>query len=437
MHKKGVIRKSLKYSFLDGTFFSVMFGFGDSYFTPYAVALKATNVQIGLLSSLPGLVSALLQIFAPACTERAGRRRIMNWGVFIQAALWLPILLVPYLFPSTAAGWLIVAVTLYLLSSGMAGPAWGSIMSQYLPAKKRGVYFSWRQKIHGSIALAATFAAAAILFLFPRESMTGFSIIFSVALVCRFFSWYYLSRMHEPRLVCRPEAAFTLWDFLARVRTSNFAKFVFFVGAMSFAVNLSAPFFSVYMLRELKFDYLSYVVVNSAATVATLLSLSAWGRHSDRHGCITVIRLTSVFLPLIPVLWLVSTSRLYLTAVQLFSGFAWAGFNLAVSNFIYDAVSEAKRVRCIAYFNLINGIGVFCGAALGGWLIGHLPPLTGSRILTIFVISGLLRLGAGALLLPRLREVKPVEQSSNLELFFSVLGVKPLIGIVQNALRIE
>jgi hypothetical protein len=39
--------------------------------------------------------------------------------------------------------------------------------------------------------------------------------------------------------------------------------------------------------------------------------------------------------------------------------------------------------------------------------------------------------------LPKLHEVKPVESISNKELFFSVTGVKPLIGIVQDALRIE
>ena len=414
-----------------------MFGFGDSYLTPYAIMLKATNFQIGLLSSLPGLLSSLLQIPAPLCTEKVGRARIMKWGVFIQAMMWLPILLVPYLFHRHAAGWLIVAVTFYLLAGSVAGPAWGSIMSQYLPAKKRGEYFSWRQKIHGAIALVATFSAGYILYLLPRTSITGFSIIFGVALVCRFISWHYLSRMHEPRLLCKPETVFTLWDFLSRARKSNFAKFVFFAGAMSFAVNLSSPFFSVYMLRELKFDYLSYVIVISSATLATLLSLSAWGRHSDRFGCMKVIRFTSLLIPFVPVLWLVSTSKAYLTAIQLLSGFAWAGFNLAITNFIYDAVSEAKRVRCIAYFNLINGMGVFVGATLGGWLIAKLPPISGSKILTIFVLSGILRILVRSAFLPRLHEVKKVEEMTHLNLFFSVLGVKPLIVFVQDALRIE
>jgi MFS family permease len=434
---KDKIRNSLKYSFIDGTFFAVMFGFGDTYFSPYAILLKASIFQIGLLSSLPGLVSALLQLRTPDWTDRIGRYRIMKWGVFAQVLLWLPIILIPFLFPANPVPWLILAVTLYLLSSGLAGPAWGSIMSQYLPSKKRGQYFSWRQRIHGIIGMLATFGAGLVLQSFPRRSVYGFTLLFSVAMVMRFFSWYSLSKMYEPRLAIKPGSRFTLWDFLSRIRESNFAKFVFFVGSISFAVNLAGPFFSVYMLRELKFDYLSFTIINIAPALATLVSLPAWGKHADRVGNMRIIRLSSLLLPLISILWLFSTSKVYLLLINLFSGFAWAGFNLAVSNFIYDAVSEEKRVRCIAYFNLINGIGVFCGATLGGLLTPHLPKLLGSCLLTIFLISGVMRFVFRSIFLPKLHEVKPVEKIQTPDLLCGVLGIKPMVDSVRHALRVQ
>lgn len=434
---KDKIRNSLKVSFIDGSFFAVMFGFGDSFFNPYAIFLKATNFQIGLLSSLPGLVSALLQLRTPEWTEKAGRYRIMKWGVLAQVVMWLPIVLLPYLFPSYTASWLILFVTLYLLTSSVAAPAWSSVMAQYLPACKRGQYFSWRQRIHGTITLAATFAAGYILFLFPKTVVTGFTVLFSVAFVCRFFSWYFLTRMHEPKLTCKPGAYFSFGDFLHRLPESNFAKFVFFVGALSFAVNLAGPFFSVYMLREMKLDYLTFVLLTTTPTLAMLLSLPAWGRATDKVGSIRTIRLTTLLIPVISLMWLVSNSIPYLIFAQAVSGFAWAGFNLAASNFIYDAVTEEKRVRCIAYFNLINGVGVFLGATLGGFLIPRLPMLLGSRILTIFLISGLLRIVVRSFFLPKLHEVKKVEDTSNLNLFINVSGVKPFIRIAQNTLGLE
>lgn len=420
---KDKIRKSLKYSFLDGAFFSIMFGFGDSYLNPYAILLKASNFQIGLLSSLPGFISALFQIHTPDLTEKIGRSRIISFGIFIQAFLWMPIILIPIIFKSNPIPWLILAVTLYVLPSSIAVPAWASIILQYIPNKKRGHYFSWRQRITGIITLAATFCAAIILTLFPRQSLYGFTLIFSFAMSARFMSWYFLTKMYEPKIFSKPGSYFTLWDFLSRSHKSNYAKFVFFAGAISFSVYLSSPFFAVYMLRELKFDYISYVFINIIPTAAMLISLPAWGKNADKAGCMQVIRLTSIILPVLPVLWLFSTSKIYLVLIQVLSGFAWGGYNLAISNFIYDAVSEEKRVRCIAYFNLINGLGMFLGAVTGGAVIYKLPYIYGSKLLTIFLISGVLRAFVRIIMIPRLKEVKKVSHISNLHLFLNVVGL--------------
>ena len=291
---KNKIRTSLRVSFLDGTFYSVMFGLGDAYFAPFALALKATNFQIGLLTSLPGLAAALFQLQSPALTEKMGRRRFILIGVFAQAVLFLPIILVPHLFAVNPLPWLIAAVTAYTVCNAAVAPAWGSIMGQYLPHNKRGKYFSWRQKVLGIITLAATAAGGYTLYVFPRESITGFGVLFTAAMIARFISWGYIRKMYEPRLTPQTGATFSFWDFVSRARQSNFAKFVFFTGFIAFAVNLSSPFFSVYMLRDLHFNYLTFVAVMVTPNIALLASLSAWGTYTDKAGCIRVIQFTSL-----------------------------------------------------------------------------------------------------------------------------------------------
>ncbi|HEX9136378.1 MAG TPA: hypothetical protein VF905_05485, partial [Nitrospirota bacterium] len=47
------IRKSLRYSIFDGAFAASMIGFGESFFVAFGLFLKATTLQVGLLSSLP------------------------------------------------------------------------------------------------------------------------------------------------------------------------------------------------------------------------------------------------------------------------------------------------------------------------------------------------------------------------------------------------
>ena len=100
-----------------------------------------------------------------------------------------------------------------------------------------------------------------------------------------------------------------------------------------------------------------------------------WGRFSDSYGNLKSIKISGFLVPLVPFLWIFSyyfannsQSFLlpYLIIIEIFSGFAWAGFNLSAGNFIYDAVTRQRMAICVSYFNILNGIGAFMGATLGG-----------------------------------------------------------------------
>jgi len=65
-------KKSLDCSVKDGTAFSVMTGFGEQYFTPLAVELGASNMEIGILSSLPPFIASLPQLFTSRATAFSG-----------------------------------------------------------------------------------------------------------------------------------------------------------------------------------------------------------------------------------------------------------------------------------------------------------------------------------------------------------------------------
>jgi len=99
------LKKSLKYSILDGSAYSAMLGLTQDYIAPFALALRAITAQIGLLFSVPNLTMSLSQLAAPHLVERAGSRKSPILPVvFLHALLWLPILLVPYLFPEQRMG---------------------------------------------------------------------------------------------------------------------------------------------------------------------------------------------------------------------------------------------------------------------------------------------------------------------------------------------
>ena len=428
--KRTNVRESLRASFKDGIFAALMAGVTDYYATPLALFLGASVQQIGLITAMPNLLASLSQFFSVRIIYWIGGRvRLLVRLVSFQASLLLCISILPLVQISHRVESLLVFLILAAVCGGLAGPAWGSLMSDYVPARKRGRYFGWRNRTVGAVTVCSIISSGLVLNLFQARSYgAGFCIVFFLAAAARYISAYFISRMDEPPHRKDPASDFTFLMFLRRFRESNFLKFVIFSGSLTFATFLAAPFFAVFMLRDLHLSYVTYMALQVCASLAAFIALPLWGRHADLVGNVRVLRLCSFLAALIPILWLFSDNPAYLMLVQMFSGFSWSGVTLSSGNFIYDAVTPQKRVRCIAYFNVINGLALFLGASLGGYLASSLPPLLGQRMLALFTLSGLCRAGVYLLLSRSFREVRAAREVSLQELFFSVVGIRPLVG---------
>lgn len=420
------IKKSLHYSLWDGIFASVMAGLSEQFMAPYALALKASATMIGILSATPNLVSSLLQVKTATLVERMGsRKRLVTNAVLIQAILWLPIIAIPYFLGQDKAIYVVILYTVFIAVNGLGIPAWSSMMADHVPDTQRGKVFGFRNKVFGITNVASMLVGGFILYFAqsPSCKFMGFSIMFFIAFIARLLSWRFLTKMYEPVLDIKEEHRFTFFNFLKRMRKTNFGRFVLFVASMNFGVYVGAPFLAVYMLRDLKFNYMTYTVLVMVATLTSFVFMGLWGRHADNVGNLKILKVTSIFIPMIPIVWLFSPNVIYLLCVQFFSGFFWAGFNLSVTNFIYDAVTPEKRTRCVAYFNAVNGAAIFAGAALGGYLVNVIPPFMGNTILSLLVLSGILRFFA-ATLVSFVKEVRSVKEISHLGLFYSIIGIR-------------
>jgi MFS family permease len=404
------IRRNLRYSTCDGTAWAAMVGLTQDYVPAFALALRATVGQVALLSSIPNLVSAIAQLGTAQLVHTLGsRKQLVLIVVFLQAVLWMPILLIPHFTLDYRVWCLIILFTLSMLCSNLANPAWGSWISQLVPQDSRGRYFGFRTQVLVLTTLAFTVLGGVVLKLFSANVLLGFALLFGGAMLARFISWHFLRKINEPHLP-NTQAKFKLSRLLKEARFANLRKYTVFVAGINFATNLAAPFFVVYMLRELGFNYITFMVVIGCATLGNFLSLSFWGSYADRTGNRRVLMLTSWLIPLIPLLWVINHNLYFLIPVQLLSGFAWAGFTLASTNFLYDATPAEERVVCISCFNVANGLALSLGAFIGGYLVTHLPPLHNSSILSLFVLSGILRALVAAVML-RFKEVRHIKET--------------------------
>ena len=193
------------------------------------------------------------------------------------------------------------------------------------------------------------------------------------------------------------------------------------------------------MLRDLQFSYAQFMANTGMSVLAQFLTLSQWGRISDAFGNRRVLAVTGLMLPLMPLLWVVSPNFWYLLLVQALSGLSWAGFTLGATNFLYDLIVREKRATYLAIHNILAGMGVFCGAILGGYLGVVLPErisFTGftlvwlSPLLGVFAISAAARIVVLLALLPGIQEVRKVRSISFSSVIFRVTRVHALAGLM-------
>jgi len=408
-HEDPAVKKSLGFSIRDGVAYAATVGFGDNYINPYAVALGASNFQIGLLSFFTQLVSSLTYLRAADITERIGsRKKIIVLFVFFQAFILLPIALIPFFPGYTHIYLLICFCTLYLSFSSFANPAWGSLMANLVPEKSRGAFFSKRGRLIGMVTVASSFLAGYVLQVFEKCSLAGFTVIFSVAMFSRYISCFFLNKMYEPPLEIKKEHYFSFKEFVQRLNVGNFGKYVIFHSSFNFAVFLASPFFPVFMLRDMGFSYITYSIVTTTVPLASMLAVSYWGRRADMIGNRQILQICGLVISVLPAMWLISRNVYFLLVIQSLAGVFWAGFNLCSSNFMYDSVIPEKRTRVISYFHTFNGLAVCVGTFLGGFLATHIPPVFGHRLLTLFAVSSLLRVLVSTLLFRRVKEVRKI-----------------------------
>jgi MFS family permease len=438
--KDPVVDKALRHSVRDGMAYSVQVGAGETYFSAFALFLRATAPQVAVLSTLPLLLASSAQIFSAFIGDYVGRRRLVLWGCALQALLWLPILLVPVLFSGYTVPALLVLLVLYHSANNLAAPQWTSIMRDLVSERRRGRYFAHRTRLTTIMTFLSLVLCGLLLHELDTAGRTylGFVLIFLIAFVARTVSVYHLTFLHEkPATTTTPDMHIEHW--WRSLLSTGAIGFSVYVALMNAAVGISSPFFTVYMLRDLQLSYLDFTMLAGTSVLCQFLMLTTWGRIADVYGNRLILIVTSISLPIVPSLWLLSDDFWALLLFQALSGLSWSGFTLSAGNLLYELVPQTRRAAYVAFHNVGTAAGVFGGAMLGALLEVLLPPRgvlfgessTLSNLLYLFIISGVARAIVAALLARRVRELrKPRRALSAPALVLRVTGLNAMVGFI-------
>jgi MFS family permease len=429
------IKKALNNSIKEGAAFSTMDGITSTYSTPFALSMGASNSEIGILNSLPSLLMSIAQALSGGFIYKRGRKEIAVKFGLLHKLIWIPIILMPILFANNL--WLFII--LFSVSGtviSLANTSWSCWMGGLVPEKIRGIYFGKRNTIQSAFSFLATIAAGYLLgFL---NGPLGFSLVFFLAFSSGMVSYFYLNRIppeakekHE-----REHRHINIIGFIGDFKKyRNFFPFTVHMSLMNFAVNLSSPFFTVYMLSVMNVGYEWYAIIVGGEVLTRIFMMRHWGKLSDRYGDRNIMTICNVLIVFYPILFLFCRNPIELMLVGVFSGFAWSGFDLTTFNYLLDVTPSDKRPTYIANYKVAIGMALFLGPFVGGYLSQYFSTVAFQGLdglQTLFILSFILRFVFTAYGLPKLKEVRARRTMPITDVFLRAFATYPMKGITHD-----
>jgi Na+/melibiose symporter-like transporter len=179
-------------------------------------------------------------------------------------------------------------------------------------------------------------------------------------------------------------------------KDANFLIFLAYFGVWMFAVNLSAPFFNLYLLDDLSLDVRWVTIYNSLSAGANLVALVIWGKIADRLGNRTILLTVGIVVAITPILWLGTGADslslwLWFPLLHMLGGSTWAAIDLCTNNMQLGVAPVQSRATCFAIAAAVAGVTGALGATAGGVLtqLGDYGGLPG-----MFALSTVVRLVA-------------------------------------------
>jgi len=351
---------------------------GGVFLVAFALKLGASNLSIGLLAAIPSLTQ-LIQIPAIYLVEKYRvRRAISVYASALSRIFWLAIALIPFLF-SIEAGltFLVVALLLHTAFGAVSNCSWNSWMRDLVPQERLGSFYSKRMSLTAALGIVLILGAGFYIDkwkgLFPDHELYGFSILFFLGFLAGMLGLYFISTIPEPRMAPTHEKPKFFKLILQPFKDANFKSLIMFMGSWNFAVNLAAPFFTVYMLKRLQLDMSFIIALTVLSQLANLTFLRIWGKFSDRFSNKSVLGVSGPLFMLCILAWTFTTmpEKHVLTApllvtIHVFMGISTAGVTLASGNIGLKLAPKGQATAYLAANNLSNCLAAGTAPILGG-----------------------------------------------------------------------
>lgn len=404
-----------------------MVGVAESYLGAFAVELGHTGERLALLSTLPLLAGACCQLFSPKlCVWLGSRKRVAIAGALGQTAS-LGLFLALAASANRELVPLLLAHMVFWISAGCMAPAWNAWMATLTVHTHRPRYFALRSAFNHVALLIAFGAAGYALQRAGVQVLHCFVALFGVGFLARLSSVGAL--LAQVDIAARAHVAQGDASILPRLRhTLGRGQFrvAGYLALLAFGTQLSAPFFTPYMLRELRLDYAQFATLAALSILTKAITFPCCHRIAEGVGLRRLLTWAGVGVAFIPVVWAVSSEFHALIAAHVLGGVFWAAVEYASFQLLLDAAPSDHTAEFFSLSNALTGVAQIAGAMSGGVLLERLG------YSQVFMLSALLRAAPLALLFLVLRPA--LVPSRVRALYARLVDVRPIAGAAHRSI---
>ena len=351
---------------------------GGIFLVAFALKLGASNLIIGILAAIPPL-GQLIQIPAIYIEEKYRiRREICIVSTAVSRSFWLLIALIPFLVSIiNPLNLLIIALIINAAFSAIGGYSWNSWMRDLVPVDRMGSFFGKRMIYASIVGIFFSIAAGFFIYywkqLYPDKELYAYSLIFFTGFLTGMFGLYFLSKTPEPRMVILQEKINFSRLLMQPFKDTNFKNLIIFLGSWNFAVNLAAPFFTVYMLMRLKLDMSTIIILMILNQVIRIAFLHLWGKYSDRFSNKSILSINCPLFIGCILAWTFTARPDYyvltmplLVAIHILMGISTAGITLSSGNIGLKLAPKGQATSYLAASSFVNLLAAGIAPVLSG-----------------------------------------------------------------------
>jgi len=373
--EKVKVKQNLKLSTIEGSFWAIMYGGGETFLSACAVFLQFSAFQISFLSSFPPFIGSCFQLFSASIKNKF--KNIKQFVVamsYLQAILWIGLVLL--LFYKPTYKYILIWSCIYWIISTAIQPAWTAWMGYFVPRRIRARYFGKRNRIIGFVSFIATLIAGYILDFFNENMTYGFAIIFIVAFIGRTFSAFYLNKKFNFEGKETQNLFEYIYSFKNLISEKNKSfYYILFNSYISFSIMFFGPLFSIYILRTMELGVFIYTINMTLWQISNFSSSNYFGKLCEKIGDYKVLKISTYIIVFLPILWILlyyldnQTQIIATFIVSILAGICFSAYTLSSFNLLYKISKKEDLIHFSALGTFIRGAAILLGGILAGVIV--------------------------------------------------------------------